>query len=332
MTMGIRRVTFQAYERPGAGPVGTVRESGTHRAWHVHVETGDGRVGLGDIAPWPGFSRSSALIEPTLAKISEELVGTSLPELSILEAWTKRVSTDPVVCHGVELAILDLCGQRTQVPISALFSTDAAREVRSHALVTDCRDAQRAYQSGSQVLKIKVGQDHGSDLERLSTIRAALPNASLRLDVNGAWKPAEAETYMDAFARLRPAVIEQPVAAHEFGALETLAENAPCKIAADESMVLDPERTLQIQSLGEIVVKPMFLGGLCHTASLIAQARDRGFSVCITHALESPIGRMGTLHLAAAMGGDAVHGLGSDSIVDGGRLSPPKGPGLGISL
>ena len=105
-------------------------------------------------------------------------------------------------------------------------------------------------------------------------------------------------------------VVEQPIPADEFEHLETLVSAAPVPISLDESMVVDAERVLRIPRLWEVVIKPMFLGGLCRAFGLAKRAQEKGLKVCITHALESPIGRLGALHLASAIGMEHVHGVG----------------------
>jgi o-succinylbenzoate synthase len=329
VTAIIRKVNFKSYVQPPHQSIVNGQKIEERPGWHVRIETNESTVGMGDIAPWPGFSRPATAIEPTLERIALQLQDAILPNMANLDAWTKKVSLDPVVCHGVELAVLDIIGQKQDLPISALFASEVLAEVSCHALVSNQAEAKRAFEAGAEVLKVKIGNDHQTDLRRLAAIRAAVPTAKLRLDVNGAWKTEEAHAYVNECLSVEPSIIEQPVAAHEFDALSMIADKVACDVSADESMVLNAERTLQIHPLSEVVLKPMFLGGLCRTANLVKKAQVLGFSVCITHALESNVGRLGALHLAAAVGGQATHGLGGMSEAVGGRLAVPKTPGLG---
>ena len=77
-----------------------------------------------------------------------------------------------------------------------------------------------------------------------------------------------------------------------------------------------------------VVLKPMFLGALRRTLDLAADAQRRGTGVCLTHALGSPVERLGVQHLTATLDDDGVHGVGHPA--DGDRLSLPSGPGLGV--
>ena len=63
----------------------------------------------------------------------------------------------------------------------------------------------------------------------------------------------------------------------------------------------------------------MFLGGLLATEALAERALAAGKSVCITHALESSVGRENALALAAAFSESGPHGVASRGwpIVDG---------------
>ena len=79
-----------------------------------------------------------------------------------------------------------------------------------------------------------------------------------------------------------------------------------------------------------MVLKPAFLGGLITCYQLGQRILANKMAVCVTHALESDIGRLGALHLAAALNGDHafVHGLSLSRTVATPALDIPAKPGL----
>jgi O-succinylbenzoate synthase len=157
-------------------------------------------------------------------------------------------------------------------------------------------------------VKIKVaekGQDLNDDLQRVWAVRAAYPDARIRLDANGGYSVGQSVTL--AGAMLENGVpldyLEQPVA--------TIAEMAELrrqfsksglavKIAADESVrkVSDPMAVVQAQAADILVLKAAPLGGITRA---IAIAEEAGLPVVISSALESSVGLSMGAHLAASL-------------------------------
>src|SRR5690606_18131984 len=93
--------------------------------------------------------------------------------------------------------------------------------------------AREAWSAGYRVLKLKVGaRSLGDDVARVAAVRAACPDAVLRLDANGAWSEAEAMEALAALAPSRIELLEQPVPAAEVDALARIHERSPMRIAA----------------------------------------------------------------------------------------------------
>ena len=159
-----------------------------------------------------------------------------------------------------------------------------------------------------RTVKIKVaekGQDLNEDLQRVWAVRAAYPDARIRLDANGGYSVEQSITM--AGAMLENGVpldyLEQPVA--------TIAEMADLrlrfsksgiavKIAADESVrkVSDPLAVVQAEAADILVLKAAPLGGVSRAVEI---AREAGLPVVVSSALESSVGLSMGAHLAAAL-------------------------------
>jgi O-succinylbenzoate synthase len=162
-------------------------------------------------------------------------------------------------------------------------------------------------------VKIKVsekGQDLNDDLQRVGAVRAAYPDARIRLDANGGYSVEQAMAVAGAMVENGVALdyLEQPVA--------TIAEMAELRIkltqagigagsqaniliAADESVrkVSDPMAVVQAQAADILVLKAAPLGGITRA---LAIAQEAGLPVVISSALESSVGLSMGAHLAAA--------------------------------
>lgn len=310
--------------RPWSMPLGVRTARGAmavRRGWHIGLGA-RGHEGWGDVAPWPGFGADHPAVEAALQKV--DLRADALP-----------FDLPAPIRHGIEQARLDLCARMAGEPLARSLHREPARRVGAHRLVADAEAAREAVADGAIALKIKVGADPlDADESRVCAIRAAAPVAELRLDANGAWDRPTAARAIERLAPYAPAWIEQPLPADDLEGFAALRRTSPLPLALDESVAHFAEAVVEMASV--IVIKPMFVGGLQRSYALARAARRAGARVCITHALESTVGRLGALHLAAALEGPSgrgIHGLAGPGLCApvGGFVSLPAGPGLGYA-
>ncbi|HEX3480608.1 MAG TPA: enolase C-terminal domain-like protein [Kofleriaceae bacterium] len=228
--------------------------------------------------------------------------------------------------------LLDTTGPRVgampRVPLAAVVDNpDAAR---------------RAFAAGIRCLKIKLGAD--DPLDRVRAIAAAVPGATLRIDANRSWPPAEVLDRLAALAALPIEYVEEPCRdAHRL-----LAGPLPCKLALDESLIelsADELATaLRSPALAALILKPALLGGLSACLALAAQAGAFGVAAVASHTLEGPIGTAACAELALALAADdasgTAAGLAPHPALAGWRLPvaqlaadhlhPAAAPGLGF--
>ncbi len=157
-------------------------------------------------------------------------------------------------------------------------------------------------------VKIKVaeaGQDLNDDLQRIWAVRAAYPDARIRLDANGGYNVRNA--FMIGASMIENGVpldyLEQPVASiDEMVELRQMIQKSKIgiKIAADESVrkVDDPMAVVQAGAADILVLKAAPLGGITRAISI---AKEAGLPVVISSALESSVGLSMGAHLAAAL-------------------------------
>jgi len=171
-------------------------------------------------------------------------------------------------------------------------------------------------------VKVKVaeqGQSLDDDVARLRAVRAALPDAAVRVDANGGWDVPGA---VEALARLAPVGLEyaeQPVPSIE-GLAEVRrrlwAAGTPVLVAADESVrkETDPLRVARAGAADLIVVKVAPLGGVRRALDIVAQA---GLPAVVSSALDTSVGIRAGLALAAALPGlPYACGLGTVSLFE----------------
>lgn len=274
----------------------------------------EGRVGQGDAAPLPPFSREDAdacarvLAALRLGRVEEGLPAGEAISL-VLQPTAAALAATPSARLAVETALFDLLAQRRGVSVAALLGEAGARVPLNALLLAPPLDtlADRAAAlaaGGYTAIKIKLrARDEAGfarEVEALHEVRARLPLPfELRLDPNAAWSLDEARRRLDALAPVAPRYVEQPVAA---GALHRLGE---CAVpwAADESLA-DPaevERLLAARGCAAFVLKPAILGGLVRARALAVRAEERGIDVVVTHLFDGPFSLAACCELAVSL-------------------------------
>ncbi len=326
----------------------------------VQVTNRQGISGIGEIAPLPAFGGGSLadarkLLHALVARLHHKTLHEAL-DLVLTEgkAGSKAAST---LC-GLEIALLDLIGKaegcgvctllspagsapRAAVPVNAVIGARA-----TEAATATARDARK---NGFRCVKLKVGWGVSvhEEIERIAAVRDAIgPAMHLRLDANEAWNLEEAIAILSQCFPYDIQYIEQPLKAHDLAGMRTLRQAIPIPIAADEALhSLESARlVLDSEAADILVIKPQLAGGLRVGQQIIQTATERGVRSVITSTLESGIGLVAALHLAAASpaitlecGLATLHLLSDDLLIDDlpvrdGLLPVPTGSGLGVAL
>jgi len=302
-----------------------------------------GERGVGEASPMTHIDGGSA--EHVLALLEQH--GAAL--LDDAGASTEGRGAIALRC-ALDVAELDLRAKAAGQPVAWFLGKEPAPWVSVNAIIGGGEPDEvagfghQAMDSGYSVLKLKVGVAAlDEDIARVAALREACPEATIRLDANGAW---DEETTRHAFEGLYPhriELLEQPVAAADVEALARVREAAPMRIAADES-VDSPEclsRVLELNAADYVVLKPMFLGGLRPAMEIAERAAERGIGAFATTTFDSSVGTAAALQLAAALPTDAAHGLGTGDHLSAdvvtstirpraGRMALPSSAGLGV--
>ncbi|PCS22262.1 O-succinylbenzoate synthase [Candidatus Enterovibrio escicola] len=236
----------------------------------------DDKIGLGEIAPLPEFSR-------------ESVDDAGLQAQQVLTQWLNEDTVDletvyPSVAFGVSMALTELKGQLPQegnYVVAPLYCGDLTLSVQKLMGI-----------SGQKVAKMKVGF-HEAIREGAvaSMFLEAIPDLMLRLDANRQWTPVKAVQFAKSIPsslRERIAFLEEPCQTPEDSLV--FSRETGIGIAWDETLSDDEFELEQKQGVKAIVIKPTLLGSLEKVQELISQAYGLGIEVVISSSLESSIG------------------------------------------
>jgi len=277
--------------------------------WLLRLETDTGLAGWGDCAPLPKCDVASAL----------EALGQALTGLALETAWQwlQAAQLHPAVRCAADVALSDLAAQQAGQPLAGWLAHDAAPQVRCNAALgvldkSALQRAQIAIAAGFEVLKLKVGlKPVEEELAMLRQLATDLPpDIALRLDANRAWNMADAKYFITGMAGLPLEMLEEPLAQPGIAALAKLQGLTDLPLALDESLPeLGLEQVLDAAPVQRLVLKIMIAGGLQPALEAAHRAQDAGMDCVVTTSVDSAVGTLAALHLAAALNDGLHHGL-----------------------
>jgi L-alanine-DL-glutamate epimerase-like enolase superfamily enzyme len=199
---------------------------------------------------------------------------------------------------------------------------------------------------GFAVLKMKVGTDAATDVERVAAVRAAVgPDVAIRLDANQGWTPREAVRVIGRLEErgLGVELVEQPVAAADLDGLAWVTARVGLPVMADESVygVRDLVEVIRRRAADLVNVKLAKCGGLSAGRTLLELAHAHRIGTVVGSMMESPLGVGAAASLAVACGTTVLPDLDAawwaerspfvgGLTYEGATLVLPQAPGLGI--
>jgi len=309
----------------------------------VRVSDDAGQTGIGAAAPDPHYGETAATVEAVLPDLlaAVKAVDDPLALGEIERRLRETVRDNPAARAAVDVACHDLATRRLGVPLYRYLGLEAERAPpTSYTIPIDEPDAMAetataAVDDGYEVLKAKLGTDH--DRKRMEAVREAAPDATVRVDANEAWTPAEAIANSEWLADLGVEFVEQPVPAENPAGLKRVHERGALPIAADESCVTLPDVAAAADRAAIVNLKLMKCGGIREAVRMIHAARAHGLEVMLGCMVESTASIAAACHLAPLVDYVDLDGallLAEDAYEGptyaGGALAFPERPGTGV--
>ena len=284
----------------------------------TRITDSDGRVGWGEapaLKDWGGeFGRyfgESTLIAKTLIEnyLGPALIGVELGDFVEMHARMDAVVKGyPYSKAALDFAAYDVTGRWLNVPVYTLLGGKARSRVlvtHSIGLISIAEAAQEVAKvaaEGIKTIKIKIGVDPKRDIEMVRTIRETVgDDVELCVDANEGYRTAgEAIITVRAMEKYRLKYVEQPVMGIERIAEVARAIDPP--VMADESawnahdvIQISEARAAEIVSI--YTTKP---GGLYKAMEVAAVCRAAGIICNVNGSVETGVGNLANIHLAAA--------------------------------
>jgi L-alanine-DL-glutamate epimerase-like enolase superfamily enzyme len=184
---------------------------------------------------------AAALVNGTIADVV-----AGLPASETGQVWQSVVSAvrnlgrpglGSAALSAVDVAVWDLKARLLELPLTALLP--AFRDTvpvygsggfTSYSLPTLERQLSGWIAEGIPQVKIKVGRHPDQDEARVRAARAAIGDAELFVDANGAWTRKQALQWADTFADCGVTWLEEPVSSDDLDGLRLLRDRGPAGI------------------------------------------------------------------------------------------------------
>lgn len=315
-------------------------------SWFVKIwdEATPEVTGVGECGPLPGLSPDHVpelqeTIEGIIGKFNNQVLNintvSDLNELHavIINSLGADIVTYPSIFFAFETALLDFFNggnklifdnsfiQGKPIPINGLIWMGGL-DFMLQQIEIKIRD-------GFRCVKLKVGGiDFEKECDVLQYIRRKYfrDNITIRLDANGAFKPADATFKLNQLAKFDVHSIEQPLKPGS-PEMEDLCRTSPISVALDEELIgvyakEQKEALLKRLKPTYIILKPTLHGGLYSCQEWIQIAENQKIGWWITSALESNIGLNAIAQFTAQYTTNLPQGLGTGMLYTDNIESP----------
>ncbi len=313
------------FKRPSGTSRGILRQKET---WFLVLED-KGRYGLGECGLLKGLSVDD------VPEYESKLQWTcNHIHLGKDELWNALIDF-PSIQFGVEQAFLSINAvhpfdffpsdfSKNEKPIHINGLIWMGEEAFMHDQITE------KLATGFNCIKMKIGAiDFDTEIALLASIRKKYTpdEIALRVDANGAFKPAEALKKLQVLADFRLHSIEQPIKQGNPLLMKALCAESPLPIALDEELigvsgVTEKENLLQTIQPQFIILKPSLVGGYKGSLEWIRIADKLGVGWWVTSALESNIGLNAIARWTYTLGNSMPQGLGTGGLYTNNFESP----------
>ncbi|MBB4122036.1 enolase C-terminal domain-like protein [Martelella radicis] len=327
----------------------------------VEVRTTTGLTGYGETLARFAPRAYAELVERAL---KPRLVGRDA--LNILANWAlmRRALSGRAggmlieAIAGVDIALWDIAGKAAGLPIYRLLGGEGRASVPVYAASVSWdpleeRAAEQAIafaRRGFSSIKVKIGRSPEAACKRIATVRQAVGDGvELTADSNWAYNLDEAVMVGKALERHGYAWFEEPLRPEDEDGYRQLRARCAVPLAAgesnyavDQAMALTCDRTLSV--LQPNVTRS---GGITETLAMARLAAQHDVAYAPHVGMSGIICEAASLHVAAAAANTRIMecaasaNLFKSEVADlrpggeraeGGMLSVPQGPGLGIEI
>lgn len=260
----------------------------------VAVSSDSGEVGYGEGCPrqyvtGETVESGAAFIREHAGSIVENVTG-----VESLRAWAsvhrEVIDLNPAAFCAVEIALLDLMGKDSAVPVEELLGLPRLTGRFSYSAVLGDSpylaywwQFRRYWQRGFRDFKVKVSENLERDRRKLRLFaNKPDPRLRVRLDANNLWESADQCILHITSLPHKAYALEEPLQEGDLAGFQRVGEECGAKIILDESLL----RVEQLDSLDYperwiVNLRVSKMGGLMRTLDVARRAAESGVGVIV---------------------------------------------------
>jgi len=276
----------------------------------IRIHTSEGLIGVGECSAFPMIAGETQATCFELAKDfaacwknkSATDINQRLDELDAL------IYRNYTAKSAFDLALYDLAAKAANQPLYQ-FLGGTNRTVESDLTIgigtpEEMAATARDFISKEvHIIKVKLGKDVATDVERIRQIREAVgPAMQLRIDANQGWSFEDAILALTQLAPYNIEFCEQPMRSWNDELLPELCKRSPISLMADESVFThrDAERLIRNNACAYINIKFAKSGGIREALRINQVAEKNGIACMMGGMLESRLALTAKVHVAIA--------------------------------
>jgi muconate cycloisomerase len=325
----------------------------------LRVHTDAGVSGVGEVSCTPGWSGEDNITAAHFIKnfLAPLLIGEEPTHIERLTAKLRTgVAGNPFTKSGIEMALWDILGKVTGLPVYRLLGGPVREHVPTKFSVSGLEPAKAAslaawaVEQGFRTMKVKVGIEPEQDVARVAAVRQAIgPQVRLGVDANGGWAPRVAIQTIRRLYEYNIYFAEQPVQPLDVAWLADVRANVQVSVMADESVytLQDALSLVRAQAADVLSTYVGKGGGIGPARKVAAVAEAAGLTCTVGSNLELGVASAAMIHLAMATPGIGAEEFPCDILgpffyeddllveplpIQAGSARPLEKPGLGVEL
>ncbi len=299
MTEIIERIETFPFKLPMFGELKWGSYSGFSEARHVLVKVvlKGGATGFAEALPRPTiYGETLTSIESIInAELAPRLIGRPV-DFNQLSPLLNQIKNNQTAKGALDMALHDAVAQAAGVTLAAHLGCTREKIRVSYILGVGKNDtmiaeAQRVYELGVRVLKVKIGRDWAADVERLSLLRQIASDLDLYVDANETMTVENAPGRLDSLREMGVLYCEEPLPVELIRERAALRETDYLSLIGDDSCfsLRDLKRELALDTFDILNIK-CARTGFTTSEKMAALARQNGKGVMVGSQASATLG------------------------------------------
>ena len=275
----------------------------------VKIITKEGITGFGECSPYMPINGESQdtcfIVGQYFAKV---LKGKNPLEIEdCIGLIDKIIYGNSSIKSAFDMALYDIASQHAGLSLYKFIGGENNKTIITDYTVSIgepkkmASDAMKIKAQGYPAIKVKLGKNGKTDIERIKAIREAVGNEiPVRIDANQGWNVEEAIVTLKALAPFDIQHCEEPIPRWAFMELPRVKKASPIPIMADECCgdEHDAERLIKLNACDYINIKLGKSGGIFKALKMVRMAEAAGIHLQIGAFMESRLAMTAFAHFS----------------------------------